>query len=126
MGHAEIRFLHGSCGNQISAWAMWKSNFFSLVQMNITIFLNMYGNFSMTIAYTNSYRSMGFIRSHIGKMYLQYYRHPVGMKKVFQLVRDASSRSDFLQNPYFMKCFASIEIAHRVTYFHIMTLTAIG
>ena len=38
MGHVEIRFLHGPCGNQISAWAMWKSDFFSLVQMNFTIF----------------------------------------------------------------------------------------
>ena len=58
MGHVEIRFLHGPCGNQISAWAMWKSDFFSLVQMNFTIFLKMYGNFSMTIAYTNSYRNI--------------------------------------------------------------------
>ena len=60
MGHVEIRFLHGPCGNQISAWAMWKSDFFSLVQMNFTIFLKMYGNFSMTIAYTNSYRNTYF------------------------------------------------------------------
>ena len=60
MGHVEIRFLHGPCGNQISAWAMWKSDFFSLVQMNFTIFLKMYGNFSMTIAYTNSYRNTKF------------------------------------------------------------------
>ena len=26
-----LRFLHGSCGNQKYAWAMWKSDFFSLV-----------------------------------------------------------------------------------------------
>ena len=63
MGHAEIRFLHGPCGNQISAWAMWKSDFFSLVQMNFTIFLKMYGNFSMTIAYTNSYRNRNFYQT---------------------------------------------------------------
>ena len=60
MGHVKIRFLHGPCGNQISAWAMWKSDFFSLVQTNFTIFLKMYGNFSMTIAYTNSYRNKDF------------------------------------------------------------------
>ena len=63
MGHVEIRFLHGPCGNQISAWAMWKSDFFSLVQMNFTIFLKMYGNFSMTIAYTNSYRNRNFYQT---------------------------------------------------------------
>ena len=52
MGHVEIRFLHGqkicqiaavwkwflhgSCGNQISTWVMWKSDFFSLVQPTIS------------------------------------------------------------------------------------------
>ena len=63
MTHREIvaQFTENwSCGNQISAWAMWKSDFFSLVQMNFTIFLKMYGNFSMTIAYTNSYRNKEF------------------------------------------------------------------
>ena len=29
-------FLHGSCGNQISTWPMWKSDFFSLVQLVIS------------------------------------------------------------------------------------------
>ena len=58
MGHVEIRFLNGPCGNQISAWAMWKSDFSSLVQTNFMIFLKMYGNFSMAIAYTNSNRNI--------------------------------------------------------------------
>ena len=64
-------FLHGSCGNQISAWAMWKSDFFSLVQMNFTIFLKMYGNFSMTIAYTNSYRNIDFSTPHSWFTYIR-------------------------------------------------------
>ena len=32
----EQQFLHGSCGNQISTWAMWKSDFWSLVQLVIS------------------------------------------------------------------------------------------
>ena len=69
MGHAEIRFphgqitansnkfLYGSCGNLISAWPMWKSDFFSVVRWR---FHEMYGNLSMTGAYTNSYRNIIF------------------------------------------------------------------
>ena len=60
MTHGEIvaHFTENwSCGNQISAWAMWKSDFSSLVQTNFMIFLKMYGNFSMAIAYTYSYRN---------------------------------------------------------------------
>ena len=32
----EQPFLHGSCGIQISTWAMWKSDFWSLVQVVIS------------------------------------------------------------------------------------------
>ena len=48
-GHAKIRFPPGSCRNQISAWAMWKSDFFSQVQPSISrIYSKSNGNLSMT------------------------------------------------------------------------------
>ena len=52
----------------ISPWVMWKSDFhmahveiwflFTSATDDFTNFLKMYGNFSMTIAYTNSYRNI--------------------------------------------------------------------
>ena len=54
----------------ISSWVMWKSDFhmahveiwflFTSATGDFTNFLKMYGNFSMTITYTNSYRNIGF------------------------------------------------------------------
>ena len=51
----------------ISSWVMWKSDFhmahveirflFTSATGDFTNFMKMYGNFSMTITYTNSYRN---------------------------------------------------------------------
>ena len=57
-------FLNGSCGYQISKWAMWKSNFCSLVQNNdFTIFwkgIRIYQLLSLIWTHTGIYIFDGF------------------------------------------------------------------
>ena len=73
MAHAEIWFPHDQFSVKwatISPWVMWKSDFhmghveiwFLVISAigDFTNFLKMYGNLSMAIAYTNSYRNIGF------------------------------------------------------------------
>ena len=68
---------------------------------------------------------MDFIRSHFEKMnfwsvehffitkgYLYYYRYPFVMKKNVLLVRGASFRTDFLQNPYFTRPWEKKSFCH--------------
>ena len=43
--------------NQISAWAIWKSDFSLLVQLRFHEFSKSYGNLLMANAYTNSYHT---------------------------------------------------------------------
>ena len=70
MAHAEIWFPHDQFSVKwatISPWVMWKSDFhmghveiwFLVISAigDFTNFLKMYGNLSMAITYTNSYRN---------------------------------------------------------------------
>ena len=69
----------------ISSWVMWKSDFhmahveiwflFTSATGDFTNFLKMYGNFSMTITYTNSYRNI-----YLGQLSI-YGWCSLGMKK---------------------------------------------
>ena len=74
MAHAEIWFPHDQFSVKwatISPWVMWKSDFhmghveiwFLVISAigDFTNFLKMYGNLSMAIAYTNSYRNINFL-----------------------------------------------------------------
>ena len=67
IGHVEIRFLHGQ---KIRQKAAVQNDFFmahveigflfTSATGDFTNFLKMYGHFSMTITYTNSYRNIDF------------------------------------------------------------------
>mgnify|MGYP007071510141 CR=1 FL=1 len=89
MAHAEIWFPHDQFSVKwatISPWVMWKSDFhmghveiwFLVISAigDFTNFLKMYGNLSMAIAYTNSYRNKHFFTELCHLQTYQNYEQP--------------------------------------------------
>ena len=99
MAHAEIWFPHDQFSVKwatISPWVMWKSDFhmghveiwFLVISAigDFTNFLKMYGNLSMAIAYTNSYRNSYFRAKGLAQN-MHMLAHPNNFDRLFTIFK---------------------------------------